>query len=65
MTRQELSAWIKEHGLSHKEAASLLGLTLRGLRGNLYGEHPVGPQTAIIVELLDEAAKRQNGAGSD
>lgn len=62
MTKQELADWIKKHGLSHQEAAALLGLTRRSLRGNLYGERPVGSQTAIIAGLLDEAVKRENGA---
>jgi hypothetical protein len=49
-----LRAWIKRRRLKHHEAAELLALSVAGLRKNLYGITPIGPQTARIVELLDK-----------
>ncbi len=57
MTASELRAWIERHDLSHAEAARLLALSSSGLRHQLYGERPVGAQTARIVELLAVAER--------
>jgi hypothetical protein len=62
MTAADLRAWIKRRRLSHEEAARLLGLSLDGLRNNLYGRRPIGAQTARIVQLLDELAVQQRAA---
>lgn len=54
MTPDELHAFIKGRGLSHREAAEILGLTRNALRKNLYGVNPVSAQTERIIELLDQ-----------
>ncbi len=54
MDATQLDAWIDRRGLKHKDAASLLGLTVDALRKRLYGVVPVDAQTARIAELLDE-----------
>jgi hypothetical protein len=62
MTATELRAWIKRRRLSHEEAAQLLGLSLDGLRNNLYARRPVSAQTERIVQLLDELAVHERAA---
>ena len=53
MTATELREWIKRHGLTHQEAADLLAMSRDGLRKNIYGQSPIGAQTARIVQLLE------------
>ncbi len=54
MESEELRAWIKRRRLKHTEAAELLKLSVPALNKNLYRVHPIGAQTAQIVELLDQ-----------
>lgn len=58
MTAAELRAWIRREGLSHRAAAELLGMSLDGLRSNLYGRRPIGARTQRIVELSTELGTR-------
>lgn len=60
MTPETLRAWIRQRHLSHEEAADLLGLSVHGLRKNLYGVNPVNPQTERIMTLLDAIYRYHN-----
>ena len=53
MTAEALKAWIKARRLSHQEAATLLAMSVSGLRHNLYGQKPISKQTALIVKLRE------------
>lgn len=56
MTAAELRAWIARQGWSHDEAADRLALSRDGLRKQLYGQRPVGAQTARIVQLIGDGS---------
>ena len=56
MTAADLRMWLARRGLSHEAAARALGLSVAGLRKQLYGARPVGAQTALIAALLDQQA---------
>jgi hypothetical protein len=60
MNPADLRAWIKQRCLSHKEAAKLLGLSVPGLRKNLYGAAPIGAQTERIIQLINKLESLKN-----
>jgi hypothetical protein len=63
MKPAELRAWIERNGLSHERAAWQLALTRNVLRKYLYGASRISPQTALLVELLDEKGGSQEKGG--
>jgi len=56
-------ARIDRLGLSYAEAARRLGLTPDGLQKKMRGDRPIGRQTEIILDLMDELRRLQNSRG--
>jgi transcriptional regulator with XRE-family HTH domain len=54
MTSDELRARIARLGWTYTEAARRLGLSVSGLQHNLRDERPVGRQTEIILDQIEE-----------
>jgi len=60
---ERLRARIGRLGLSYAEAARRLGLTPDGLQKKMRGDRPIGRQTEIILDLMDELRRLQNSRG--
>ena len=57
---ERLRARIDRLGLSYAEAARRLGLTADGLQKKMRGDRPIGRQTEIILDLMDELRRLQS-----
>ena len=62
MTGEELRTAIKALGLTYREAAECLGLTLDGLNKQMRGVRPVGRQTELLLGYVEEAVERASAA---
>jgi hypothetical protein len=56
MTGEELRTAIKALGLTYREAAECLGLTLDGLNKQMRGVRPVGRQTELLLGYVEAAS---------
>ena len=54
---ERLRARIGRLGLSYAEAARRLGLTPDGLQKKMRGDRPIGRQTEIILDLMEEVRR--------
>ena len=54
MTGEELRTAIKALGLTYREAAGHLGLTLDGLNKQMRGDRPVSRQTELLLGYVEE-----------
>jgi hypothetical protein len=57
---ERLRARIDRLGLSYAEAARRLGLTADGLQKKMRGDRPIGRQTEIILDLMNELRRLQS-----
>ena len=64
MTGEELRTAIKALGLTYREAAECLGLTLDGLNKQMRGVRPVGRQTELLLGYVEEAVERASAAAA-
>jgi hypothetical protein len=58
----ELKARLDRLGVTRREAAAALGLTLRGLYHQMSGERPVSRQTELLLEVLEERLHQRSRA---
>jgi hypothetical protein len=64
MTGEELRTAIKALGLTYREAAGHLGLTLDGLNKQMRGDRPVSRQTELLLGYVEEAVERASAAAA-
>ena len=62
MQGSELKARLDRLGVTRREAAAALGLTLRGLYHQMSGERPVSRQTELLLEVLEERLHQRSRA---
>ncbi len=60
MTHLELQAWRERMGLSHKQGAHALLMSLQGFRDALYGCQPISKRTAFIAEAVERQHQQEH-----